>query len=106
MINSNDNDKNNLDKINKVYTYEYLPYKVTCKVTHNGKVTQKEIDSENFSYKVIANGNTVIVILNDGIKGIAKCIPNDKYDFNKGVDISYNKALIKRYQKELKRLIK
>jgi hypothetical protein len=107
VINLEENSKSiNTEKINKVYTYTALPFKVNWEITHNGEVTHETVDSEKIFYKVITNGSTTIVILDDESKGIAKCLPNDEYDINKGVEIASTKALIKHYQKKLKKLVK
>ena len=92
--------------INKVYTYEMIPHKINWKITHNGEIIDQVIDSGNESYKLITNGNTTIIILDDGCKGIAKCLPSDEYDLDRGVDIAYTEAMIKSYQKKLKGLVK
>ena len=92
--------------INKVYTYKMVPHKINWEITHNGEIVNQIIDSGNESYKLIINGNTIVVILDDGSKGIAKCSPSDEYDLDKGVDIAYTKAMIKSYQKKLKGLVK
>jgi len=91
---------------NQVYTYEMIPHKINWKITHNGEIINQTIDSGTKSYKLITNGNITIVILDDGCKGIAKCLPSDEYDLDKGVDIAYTKAMIKSYQKKLKGLVK
>jgi len=91
---------------NKVYTYEMIPHKINWKITHNGEIINQVIDSGSESYKLITNGNTIIIILDDGCKGVAKCLPDDEYDLDKGVDIAYTKAMIKSYQKKLKGLVK
>jgi len=91
---------------NKVYTYEMIPHKINWEITHNGEIIHQIIDSGNESYKLIINGNTTIVILDDGCKGVAKCLPSDEYDLDKGVDIAYTKAIIKSSQKKLKGLVK
>lgn len=56
--------------------------------------------------KTIRNDRATIVILPNGIKGVSKCMPQDKYDANKGYKIAYLKANIKSMQKELKVLSK
>ena len=91
---------------NKVYTYRMVPHKINWEITHNGEIIHQTIDSGNESYKLIINGNTTIVILDDGCKSVAKCLPSDEYDLDKGVDIAYTKAMIKSYQKKLKGLVK
>jgi len=91
---------------NQVYTYEMIPHKINWEIKHNGEIVNQTIDSGNESYKLIINGNTTIVILDDGCKGVAKCLPSDEYNLEKGVDIAYTKAMIKSYQKKLKGLVK
>ena len=92
--------------MNKVYTYEMIPHKINWRIIHNGEIIDQVIDSGTESYKLIINGNTTIVILDDGSKGIAKCLDSDVYDMDKGIDIAYTKAIIKSSQKKLKMLIK
>ena len=92
--------------INKIYTYEMMPHKINWKITHNGEIVNQVIDSGSESYKLITNGNTTIVILDDGCKGVAKCLSSDEYDMDKGVDIANTKAIIKSSQKKLRMLVK
>lgn len=56
--------------------------------------------------KIIRSGKVTVVILPDGNKGVSKCLPQDEYDADKGFNIAYTKAMIKRYKKQLKKLIK
>jgi len=93
-------------KTNKVYFYKMIPHKINWEITHDDEIINQTTDSGDESYKLIINGLTTIVILDDGCKGVAKCLPSDEYDMDKGVDIAYTKALIKSYQKKLKRLVK
>jgi len=58
------------------------------------------------SERVIHSDLATIVILDDGSKGVAKCMPEDEYDKTKGIKIAYLKAKIKSLNKELKELIK
>jgi len=95
-----------LKPTNKVYNYNMIPHKINWIITHNGETINQTIDSGNESYKLIINGNTTIVILDDGCKGVAKCMETDEYDMDKGVDIAYTKAIIKSSQKKLKMLVK
>ncbi|NCI19687.1 hypothetical protein EJM73_08620 [Clostridium botulinum] len=50
----------------------------------------KQNHVENIKY--IINGNTSIVILEDGSKGIAKCHPNDEFDKKEGLIRAYARA--------------
>lgn len=52
--------------------------------------------------KCIINDNVTVIILKSGCKGIAKCLPQDKYEEEIGVRVAYIKAKIKEMQKELK----
>jgi len=108
--NNNNNNNTKLEikskSTNKVYTYEMIPHKINWKITHNGEIVNQTIDSGNESYKLIINDNTTIVILDDGCKGVAKCMESDEYDMDKGIDIAYTKAIIKSSQKKLKMLVK
>lgn len=92
----------------EIVTYEQQPYKAIW-INKSNKETDKRVvtkDIEKFSFKAIFNNKTTIVILKDGSKGISKCMPEDKYDLQKGLNIAYRKAMIKYYQKQLKELCK
>lgn len=56
--------------------------------------------------KVIYSDRAVIVFLDDGTRGVAKCHPEDEYNPTTGVKIAYTRAKIKSMQKELKKLCK
>jgi hypothetical protein len=92
----------------EIVTYELQPYIGVWKAISNkdNKVDVLTTNVDKFSCKVIYNGNTTIVILEDGSKGISKCLPCDTYDRDKGRDIAYNRATIKSYEKKLKALCK
>ncbi|MGL4573079.1 MAG: hypothetical protein ACRCVJ_18710 [Clostridium sp.] len=53
--------------------------------------------------KYIVNENVVVVILSSGVKGVAKCMPEDIFNKKTGIRIAYVKAKIKEYKKELKK---
>lgn len=88
--------------------YEIFPYVYNSIVTNNnGEVIDKQsYHAEGSKYKVIYNGNTTIVILEDGSKGIAKRNPKDEYDKFLGYKIAMTRAKIAKLQKELEELIK
>lgn len=52
--------------------------------------------------RVIYSDRVTVIILNSGIKGIAKCLDEDEYDKKIGYRIAYLKAKIKEMNKELK----
>lgn len=52
--------------------------------------------------KVIRNDNCVVVILDTGEKGIAKCCPEDEFNLEVGYRISYQRATIERLKNEIK----
>lgn len=62
--------------------------------------------TEHEDYKVIRNGKATIVILQDGSKGISKCMECDEYDLDKGYQIALLKAEIKSKSKLLKEISK
>lgn len=64
------------------------------------------IQTQNIGAKIIFNGDVTIAILKCGTKGIAKRMPEDDYDAEKGVRIAVTKALIKKIEKKLKQLVK
>ena len=62
----------------------------------------EEIKVDEDVRKVIYSDKVTVVILNSGIKGIAKCLEEDEYDKKTGYRIAYLKAKIKEMNKELK----
>lgn len=62
----------------------------------------EEIKIDEDVKRVIYSDKATIVILDSGIKGIAKCLEEDEYDKQIGYRIAYLKAKIKEMNKELK----
>lgn len=62
----------------------------------------EEIKTDEDVKRVIYSDKVTVVILNSGIKGIAKCLEEDEYDKKTGYRIAYLKAKIKEMNKELK----
>lgn len=62
----------------------------------------EEIKTDEDVKRVIYSDRVTVVILNNGIKGIAKCLEEDEYDKKVGYRIAYLKAKIKEMNKELK----
>lgn len=62
----------------------------------------EEIKTDEDVKRVIYNDKVTVVILNSGIKGIAKCLEEDEYDKKVGYRIAYLKAKIKEMNKELR----
>lgn len=56
--------------------------------------------------KLIFNNDVTVAILDDGSKGISKCLPEDDYNKDKGIEIAITKAKIKSLKKKLNKLIK
>lgn len=63
----------------------------------------EEIKTDEDVKRVIYSDRVTVVILNNGIKGIAKCLEEDEYDKKVGYRIAYLKAKVKEMNKELKR---
>lgn len=63
----------------------------------------EEVEFNDDVKKVIYSDRVTIVILNSGVKGIAKCLEDDDYDKGKGYRVAYLKAKIKELSKELKK---
>lgn len=63
----------------------------------------EEIKTDEDVKRVIYSDKVTVVILNSGIKGIAKCLDEDEYDKKVGYRIAYLKAKVKEMNKELKR---
>lgn len=51
--------------------------------------------------KVMKSGKCVIVILDTGEKGVAKCSPNDNFDLELGYSIAHSRALVKKYKNDI-----
>lgn len=66
------------------------------------KEYKEEIKVDEDVRKVIYSDKVTVVILNSGIKGIAKCLEEDEYDKKTGYRIAYLKAKVKEMNKELK----
>lgn len=62
----------------------------------------EEIKTDEDVKRVIYSDRVTVVILNSGIKGIAKCLEEDNYNKKIGYRIAYLKAKIKEMNKELK----
>ena len=62
----------------------------------------EEIKTDEDVKRVIYSDRVTVVILNSGIKGIAKCLDEDEYDKKVGYRIAYLKAKIKEMNKELR----
>ena len=62
----------------------------------------EEIRTDEDVKRVIYSDKVTVVILNSGIKGIAKCLDEDEYNKKVGYRIAYLKAKIKEMNKELK----
>jgi hypothetical protein len=54
--------------------------------------------------KVTLNQKVVVVELEDGTRGRAKCSPNDTFDAKKGFDIAFLRAKVKALQKTINKL--
>lgn len=63
----------------------------------------EEIQVDDDVKKVIYSDRVTVVILNSGVKGIAKCLEEDNYDKEKGYRVAYLKAKIKEMSRELKK---
>lgn len=89
-----------------VLNYEVLPYGKNGIVRDNmGEEIEKQfVDFEGYNYKVVFNGNTTVVVFEDGSKGIATRNPNDMYDPQLGHDIAFRRAKIEKLKKEIELL--
>lgn len=75
----------------------------TLEISKYFKKHISNINADKDVKKVIFNDKVTVVILNSGVKGISKCLKEDKYNKETGYRIAYIKAKIKEMQKELKR---
>jgi len=56
------------------------------------------------SARIIHQDKYTIVILEDGNKGVSKCMEGDTFSRKKGLKIAFNRALIQHLEKETKKL--
>ena len=91
-----------------VYTYTSFPRTVYWEIKNNktGKIINENVTVKGELFKLIIDGDRTTVIFNDGSKGTTKCLPTDKYDFKKGEDIAYLKALVKSIENRIEELVK
>ena len=92
----------------QVYKYKLYPRTAYWVVENikTGDTTYEPFNIAEQSLKLIVDGDRITVIFDDGSKGSTKCLPTDKYDFEKGRKIAYKYALIEVLKKELEELVK
>lgn len=90
------------------FKIEYSPIVRTCSVKdEDGQVCHIEYQRELHTVvNVKVKGNVITITLPNGIKGKAKCSPEDEFDLNKGVEIAMGRAYLKKLQKDIKKLVK
>jgi hypothetical protein len=88
--------------------HRILPYSQNVVVSDTkGNVLDTPISlNPGEEYKVIYSGNTTVVIMKDGSKGVSKCDPKDSYNPQIGLQIAYNRAKIESLIKSTKELVK
>lgn len=70
------------------------------------QISNEEKVAEENNIRLIFNDRVTVAILEDGCKGISKCLETDIYDRDKGIEIAVTKATIKSLKKKLKKLSK
>jgi len=90
----------------KTITYHETRQQYTEEVRATGVIATNSFKIKENKEKIIHNGNTTIIILNDGTKGVAKCSSSDGYNRTTGIKIAYLRAKIESLQKELSGLTK
>ena len=55
---------------------------------------------------IFIKDNTTTVVLRDGTEGVAKCMPEDEFDVQKGIDIATAKAKLTSIRKQLQDLLR
>lgn len=59
---------------------------------------------ESLEARVLRQDNATVVILNEGVKGVAKCSKGDYFSRRTGLKIAFYRALIEYFEKEIKKL--
>lgn len=70
------------------------------KLTHE-IVYEKPLFIDDNVSKVIRNSDCVIVILDTGEKGVAKCSPHDEFDLEVGYSIAHSRALVEKHKNDI-----
>lgn len=85
------------------HNYKNFPYTLICEVTDGfGNHFQTQIlQRPEKTHKTIYSGDTTIVILQDGSKGIAKRHPDDPWNKEIAHGIAFARAAIKSYEKQI-----
>lgn len=111
--NNKNNNKNNSTKKEKIKTknqviyIKSLPFIVNYEIKHNEKIEIQSYDGDSLNVKVIVNGTTTIMIdLESGETTVAMLHPDDKFDLQKGIEICFNRLMIKKYTEKLNELVR
>jgi hypothetical protein len=87
--------------------FDYLPYTSNYMfMDENHKIHVMSEQDKKLSFKREILGNRIKITLEDGTTGSAKCCPEDEFDVRRGTDIAYYRALIRHYNKFLKKVKK
>ncbi|EKS4345071.1 hypothetical protein QB607_003075 [Clostridium botulinum] len=91
---TNQNRQNRINefKVKKIKSYKNLKNGEEFEGYDVKVVLENTNENHVENIKHIINGNTSIVILENGSKGIAKCHPNDKFDKKEGLIRAYARA--------------
>ncbi len=92
----------NTDEI--VQNVIYAEHGVLVTINVNGFVTNDLLIVREEKARIIFNGDATIVVLEDGSKGVAKCVPSDIYDTDFGIQLAYKRAKIISLQKEINQM--
>lgn len=95
----------NENEVKNVVNYRGINITFTEKNLLTGELTNGRFKLvDGFEGRVYSSDKYVIVVLNDGSKGVVTCEENDTFSFKRGLRMAFNKAFIEHLRKENKKL--
>lgn len=90
-----------------VSKFDYLPYTSNyLYVDENNQVRVMSETDKKLSFVRSVVGNKIVITLEDGTTGTAKRDPIDEFAIKTGTEIAYFRALVRYYNKFVKKLIR
>lgn len=95
----------NANQVKNVVSYKGIYISFSEKNLLTGEETDGKFKLlDGFNAKVYSADKYVVVIFDDGSKGISKCEESDEFSFKNGLKIAFSRALIDHIKKETKKL--
>lgn len=95
----------NANEVKNVVKYRGINVTFTETNLLTGEVSEGRFKLvDGFEGRVYSSDKYVVVVLDSGCKGIAKCDESDNFSFRNGLHIAFNRAMIDHLKKETKKL--